>query len=47
MIGYGVMVVTSEMIVTNCNECGITKCYSNCSRNDRLVDIEIVIGTSF
>ena len=45
MIGYGVMGVAGEMIVTYCNAYGITKFY--CTRNDRLGDIESVIGTSF
>ena len=45
MIGYGVVGVASEMIVTYRNAYGITK--FNCTRNYLLVDIEIVIGTSF
>ena len=44
MIWYGVVGMTSEMIIAYCDAYGITK--FDCTRNCLLVDIEIVIGTS-
>ena len=45
MIRYSVVGMASEMIVTYCDAYGVTK--FNGTRNYLLVDIEIVIGTSF